>query len=215
MITRDRMEEIIRDLKSVEIEVTSQAAEVDQDYITSLLGKGDDYTQKFEDYIIEVAFAVTQLENEIADKKDLYDASFQEIMTSDEDVKKMGTGAERQSTAKYKLRDQTKEITRLEGELREVVTLKELLKRRISSIGSTITSGKKQYDARIDAIRRQFLGERDSTEIPGTRVQDDDRLVAKNALAEDESLAGLGEDNEENDNRQLEETKEGELSTDL
>lgn len=211
MMPRERFEEILKAVNSVDLEVTMESVEVDRDYVIKLLGQCDQYAQKFEDYIIQVAFAVTQLENKLDDKKDLYEASHQELLTTDEVIKNMRTGKERDQAAKNKLKELTDEIKEHTAEFKDLSTLKNMLERRVKSISSTKTSVNKQYEAKINAMRHSYLGDTMTVEIPTSRGSDD-----KSTLAEDDNLAEMltgGGSTESSDDK--DEQEEGKLDLDL
>lgn len=188
---------IINDVENnMTVNLVGESTLVDKVYLTKWLGKLDDYNQRVNDYTTEVLKDKSRLEREIGNKKDYYEARFEEERTTNAAIKALSSAGERERATHYRLRDLKKEILELEHELRDAEILHEILENKQRTISTSIRNTKSQWEANCSAARSMFLGNRPTTDA----FSDDPDANLAESLRTDNELLQNPEKTEDSDN---------------
>lgn len=122
--------------------------EVDFDYIQKQITKIGIYTEELNRVIGEILVENTRLEHFLTDKNFEYELRFIKYLSENPDVAKFATGKERKDYINYfLLKDAYKEIKNLEQELKDVVSLLDLAKRKSKDLDRTYPKLKILWDS--------------------------------------------------------------------
>jgi hypothetical protein len=183
-------------------------------YIQQQIIKCNNYQHAVERYFIEVTRDLATMERLFSIEKLNIETLKRNVLTSNEKIKKLPTGKEREAAVDELLEDKYKELLKLENDVNELKSLLSAIKQKqltLKNVNSDIKALIKLMDQMVNRIN---IGHPDDPDIQKLskiyqEINEKEKKLEENFISNEEDIENEDEDEDEdkNENNKLDENK--------